>query len=88
MLLLCYETDNNQADVIEAFNSTSRYLVDDLLYMETPYMYFEQMVSQIYPTELLLGWVLCLALFCCALLCVLSSFAITLKRKRELVVLL
>ena len=29
--------------------------------------------------------VLCLSLFCCALLCVLSSFAITLKRKRELV---
>ena len=29
-----------------------------------------------------------LYLFCCALLCVLSSFAITLKRKRELVALL
>ena len=27
--------------------------------------------------------VLCLSLFCCALLCVLSSFAIILKRKRE-----
>ena len=32
--------------------------------------------------------VLCLSLFCCALPCVLSSFAIILKRKRELVVLL
>ena len=32
--------------------------------------------------------VLCLSLFCCALLCVLSSFAIFLKRKRELVALL
>ena len=32
--------------------------------------------------------VLCLSLFCCALLCVLSSFAIILKRKRELVSLL
>ena len=32
--------------------------------------------------------VLCLSLFCCALLCVLSSFAIILKRKGELVALL
>ena len=32
--------------------------------------------------------VLCLSLFCCALLCVLSSFAIILERKRELVALL
>ena len=40
-------SDNNQADVIEAFNSTSRYL-DNLLNIDNPY--FEQMVSQIYPT--------------------------------------
>ena len=32
--------------------------------------------------------VLCLSLFCCALLCVHSSFAIILKRKRKLVALL
>ena len=32
--------------------------------------------------------VLCLSLFWCALLCTISSFAIILKRKRELVVLL
>ena len=32
--------------------------------------------------------VLCLCLFCCALLCVHSSFAIILKRKRKLVALL
>ena len=32
--------------------------------------------------------VLCLSLFCCVLLCVLSSFAIILERKRELVALL
>ena len=31
--------------------------------------------------------VLCLALFCCVLLCFLSCFAINLKRKRELVAL-
>ena len=40
------------ADIIEAFNSTSRYL-DDLLDIENPY--FEQMVGQIYPTELQLN---------------------------------
>ena len=40
-------SDNNQADIIEAFNSTSRYL-DDLLNIDNPY--FEQMVGQIYPT--------------------------------------
>ena len=36
-----------QADVIEALNSTSRYL-DDLLNIDNPY--FEGMVNQIYPT--------------------------------------
>ena len=41
-------SDNNQTDIIEAFNSTSRYL-DDLLNIDNPY--FEQMVGQIYPTE-------------------------------------
>ena len=41
-LLFCYErdfmtslSDDNQADVIEAFNSTSRYL-DDLLNVDNP----------------------------------------------------
>ena len=38
--------------IIEAFNSTSRYL-DDLLNIDNPY--FEQMVGQIYPTELQLN---------------------------------
>ena len=54
--LLCYErdfmlspSDNNQANVVEAFNSTSRYL-DDLHI--TDYPYFAQMVIQICPTEL------------------------------------
>ena len=42
-------SDNNQTDIIEAFNSTSRCL-DDLLNIENPY--FEQMVGQIYPNEL------------------------------------
>ena len=45
-------SDNNQADIIEAFNSTSRYL-DDLLNIDNPY--FEQMVGQIYPSELQLN---------------------------------
>ena len=39
-------------DIIEAFNSTSRYL-DDLLNIDNPYS--EQMVGQIYPTELQLN---------------------------------
>ena len=57
LFLICYErdftlclSDNTQTDIIEAFNSTSRYL-DDLLNIENPY--FEQMVGPIYPTELL-----------------------------------
>ena len=42
-------SDNNQTDNIETFNSTctSRYLDDDLLYIDNPY--FEQMLDQIYP---------------------------------------
>ena len=44
--------DINQADIVEAFNSTSRY-PDDLLNIDTPY--FAQMVSQIYRTELQLN---------------------------------
>ena len=59
LFLFCYErdfmlslSDNNQADIIEAFNSTSRYL-DDILDIDNPY--FEQMVDQIYPTELKLN---------------------------------
>ena len=45
-------TDNNQTAIIEAFNSASRYL-DDLLNIDNPY--FEQMVGQIYPSELQLN---------------------------------
>ena len=39
---------DNQADVIETFNSTSRYL-NDLLNIDNPY--FEGRVKQIYPPE-------------------------------------
>ena len=42
----------NQADIIEAFNSTSRYL-DDLLNIDN--IYFDQMMDRIYPTELQLN---------------------------------
>ena len=56
LFLFCYKrdlmlslSDNNQTDIIEAFNSTSRYL-DYLLNIDNPY--FEQMVGQIYLTEL------------------------------------
>ena len=63
LFLFCYErdfmlslSDNNQADIIEAFNSTSRYL-DDLLNIDNPY--FEQMVGQTYPAELQLNKATC-----------------------------
>ena len=57
LFLFCYERDfikktfssDNQADVIKAFNLTSRYL-DDLLNIDNSY--FEEMVNQIYPAEL------------------------------------
>ena len=59
LFLICYErdfmlslSDNNQTDIIEAFNSTSRYL-DDLLNIDNAY--FKLMVGQIYPTELQLN---------------------------------
>ena len=59
LFLFCYErdfmlslSDNNQTNIIEVFNSTSRYL-EDLLNIDNPY--FEQMVDQIYPTELQLN---------------------------------
>ena len=45
-------SDNNQTDIVEAFNFTSRFL-DDLLNIDNPY--FEQMLGQIYPTELQLN---------------------------------
>ena len=59
LFLFCYERDflkslsrENQADIIEAFNSTSIYL-DDLLTIDN--MYFEHMVDRIYPAELQLN---------------------------------
>ena len=59
LFLYCYERDfmdslnhGNQADVIEAFNSTSRYL-DEILNIDNPY--FESMVNQSYLPELQLN---------------------------------
>ena len=59
LLLFCYEGDfmkslsrENQADINESFNSTSRYL-HDLLNINN--IYFEHMVDQIYPAELQLN---------------------------------
>ena len=59
LFLFCYEryfmknlSSDYQADVITAFNLTSRYL-DDLLNIDNPY--FEGMVNQIYPPELQLN---------------------------------
>ena len=45
-------SDVKQAEIIEAFKSTSRYL-DDLLNIDNPY--FEGMVNRIYPPELQLN---------------------------------
>ena len=42
-------SDVKQAEIIEAFKFTSRYL-DDLLNIDNPY--FEGMVNRIYPPEL------------------------------------
>ena len=54
LFLFCYErdfmmslSDDKQADVIDAFNTTSRYL-DDILNINN--VYFDNMVSQIYPS--------------------------------------
>ena len=45
-------SDDNQADIIETFISTSRYL-DDLLNIDNPN--FEGMINQIFPPELQLN---------------------------------
>ena len=45
-------SDDKQADVIDAFNTTSRYL-DDILNINN--VYFDNMVSQIHPSELQLN---------------------------------
>ena len=42
-------SDDKQADVIDAFNTRSRYLGDIL---NNNNVYFDNMVSQIYPSEL------------------------------------
>ena len=59
LFLFCYErdfmmslSDDKQADVIDAFNTTSRYL-DDILNINN--VYFDNIVSQIYPSELQLN---------------------------------
>ena len=59
LFLFCYERDfmlslseDYQSDVIEAFNSTSRYL-DDLLNIDNNF--FDSMVNRIYPSELQLN---------------------------------
>ena len=49
---MIFLSDDFQADIIEAFKSTSRYL-DNLLNIANPY--FELMANQIYPPELQLN---------------------------------
>ena len=45
-------SDNKQADVIDAFSTTPRYL-DNILNINN--VYFDNMVNQIYPSELQLN---------------------------------
>ena len=45
-------SDDKQANVIDAFNTTSRYLYD---IFNINKVYFDNMVSQIYPSELQLN---------------------------------
>ena len=60
LFLYCYESDfmlklskyNNNDDLIEAFNNTSRYL-DDILNLDNPY--FDNHIADIYPPELQLN---------------------------------
>ena len=59
LFLFCYErdfrlslSDDNQSEVIEAFNSTSRYL-DDILNIDNTF--FDSMVNHISPSELQLN---------------------------------
>ena len=59
LFLFCYErdfmmslSDEKKADVIDAFTTTSRYL-DDILNINN--VHFDNMVSQIYPSELQLN---------------------------------
>ena len=59
VFLFCYErdfivsfSDDKQADIIDAFNTASRYL-DDILNINN--VYFDNIVSQIYPLELQLN---------------------------------
>ena len=58
-LFFCFErdvmmsvSDDKQADIIESFNTTSRYL-DDILNIKK--YYFENMVRKKYPAELQLN---------------------------------
>ena len=50
--LKCLFLMNNQADIIDAFNTTSRYM-DKFLNINN--IYFDNMVCQIYPLELQLN---------------------------------
>ena len=59
LILFCYErdfmmslSDDKQADIFKGFNTTSRYFDDSLNIKNT---YFDNMVIQIYPSELQLN---------------------------------
>ena len=49
---MMYLSDDKQADIIDTLNTTSRYL-DGIFNIN--YVYFDNMLSQIYPSELQLN---------------------------------
>ena len=69
LFLICYEwnfmmshSDDKQADIIEAFNTTSRYL-DDSLNLDN--IYFNNMVSQYVFVLSCVCYVLCASVYMC-----------------------
>ena len=50
--MISLDKHDKQADIIDAFNTTFRYLGDILNIYN---VYFDDMISQIYPTELQLN---------------------------------
>ena len=52
LFLFCYEMLFMMSDIIDAFNTTSRYLEDNL---NINNVYFDNMVGQIFPSELQLN---------------------------------
>ena len=77
ILLMCGEFETNSSHVRGICTSSSQFYGGGSAVVDLLFMYFPLFVGA-----------LCMSLFCYAYFCVLSSLAIILKRKRELVALL